>query len=85
MTLIAQEKPDPIILNIMLPDVSGIEVLRYMRREPELAKIPVIVVSAKNMPSDVRDGLEADASIYLIKPVGYMDLKNAVDRVTQAL
>ncbi len=85
MTLIAQEKPDLIILDIMMPDVSGIEVLHYMRREPSLAKIPVIVVSAKSMPSDVRNGLEAGASIYLTKPVGYIDLKNAVDRVIQAL
>ncbi|MBI1793210.1 MAG: response regulator [Chloroflexi bacterium] len=85
MTLIAQEKPDLIILDIMMPDVSGIEVLQYMRGAPELAQIPVIVVSAKSMPSDVRDGLNAGASIYLTKPVGYVDLKNAVDRVTQSL
>lgn len=85
MALIAQEKPDLIILDIMMPDVSGIEVLQYMRGAPELAQIPVIVVSAKSMPSDVRDGLNAGASIYLTKPVGYVDLKNAVDRVTQSL
>lgn len=83
MTLIAQEKPDVIILDIMMPDVSGLEVLRYMRKDPELMKIPVIVVSAKSMPSDVRTGLEAGASMYLTKPVGFVDLKNAVDRVTQ--
>ena len=69
----------------MMPDVSDIEVLRYVRREPGLEKIPVIFVSAKSMPSDIRDGLEAGASIYLTKPVGYIDLKNAVDRVIQAL
>ena len=85
LTLIAQEKPDLIILDIMMPDVSGIEVLRYMRREPGLEQIPVIVVSAKSMPSDIRDGLDAGASIYLTKPVGYIDLKNAVDRVIQGL
>lgn len=85
MALIAQEKPDLILLDIMMPDISGLEVLRYMRREPELEKIPVIVVSAKSMPSDVRDGLEAGASIYLTKPVGYIDLKNAVDRAIQGL
>lgn len=85
MSLISQEKPDVIILDIMMPDVSGIEVLRYMRREPALANIPVIVVSAKSMPSDIRTGLDAGASIYLTKPVGYIDLKNAVDRVMQGL
>ncbi|MCL4530676.1 MAG: response regulator [Chloroflexi bacterium] len=83
MNLIAQEKPDVIILDIMMPDISGIEVLRFMRREPALATIPVIVVSAKSMPSDVRTGLDAGASVYLTKPVGYIDLKNAVDSVMQ--
>jgi DNA-binding response OmpR family regulator len=83
MALIAQEKPDVIILDIMMPDVSGIEVLHFMQREPELALIPVIAVSAKSMPSDIRRGLQAGASIYLTKPVGYKDLKNAVDSVMQ--
>jgi DNA-binding response OmpR family regulator len=83
MALITQEKPDLILLDVMMPDVSGLEVLRYMRREPGLSDIPVIVVSAKSMPSDVSIGLDAGASIYLTKPVGYVDLKNAIDRVFQ--
>ncbi len=84
MTLIAQEKPDLIILDIMMPDISGIEVLHYMRSDPELASIPVVVVSAKATPADIRAGMDAGASVYLTKPVGYMDLKNAVDRLVQA-
>lgn len=79
MTLIAQERPDLILLDIMMPDVSGLEVLRYMRGTAELASIPVVVVSAKATPADIRMGLEAGASVYLTKPVSYLDLKNAVD------
>ena len=79
--MIAQEKPDLVILDIMMPDVSGLEVLRYMRREPELAPIPVIVVSAQSMPNDVRTGMDAGASLYLTKPVGFLDLKQAVEKV----
>lgn len=82
--MIAREKPDVIILDIMMPDISGLEVLRFMRREPELLDIPVIVVSARSMPSDILAGLEAGASIYLTKPVSFRDLVNAVDRVTQS-
>ncbi|MBI5934232.1 MAG: response regulator [Chloroflexi bacterium] len=80
---IIQEKPDVVILDVMMPDVSGLEVLRYMRRDPDLMNIPVIVVSAKSMPSDIRTGMEAGASVYLTKPVGYLDLKQAVERLTQ--
>jgi len=79
--MIVQEKPDLIILDIMMPDISGLEVLRYMRREPSLAPIPVIIVSAQSMPGDIRIGLEAGASIYLTKPVGFLDLKQAVEKV----
>jgi DNA-binding response OmpR family regulator len=81
--MIRQEKPDVIILDVMMPDISGLEVLRYMRREPDLVSIPVIVVSAKSMPSDIKVGLEAGASMYLTKPVGFLDLKHAVERVLQ--
>jgi len=83
ISMLTQEKPDVVILDVMMPDVSGLEVLRYMRREPALMHIPVIVVSAKSMPSDIRVGMEAGASVYLTKPVGYLDLKQAVERLTQ--
>ncbi len=83
LTLILQEKPDVVILDVMLPDLSGLEVLRFIRREPQLASLPVIIVSAKSLPSDIRTGMEAGASRYLVKPVGYIDLKNAVDSVVQ--
>jgi DNA-binding response OmpR family regulator len=84
MSLIAAEKPAAVILDIMMPDISGLEVLRYMRREPKLAKTPVVVVSAKSTPADIRNGLEAGASVYLTKPVSYLDLKEAVEKALDA-
>ena len=84
MSLIDAEKPAAIILDIMMADISGLEVLRYIQRKPGLACIPVIVVSAKSLPADIKTGLEAGASIYLTKPVGYLDLKQAVEKVLSA-
>jgi DNA-binding response OmpR family regulator len=84
MKMIAREKPAAVILDIMMPDISGLEVLHFMRREPKLAKTPVIVVSAKSMPTDIKTGLDAGASVYLTKPVGYLDLKEAVEKVLGA-
>lgn len=83
ISLIAQEKPDLIILDVMMPDISGLEVLRYMRRDPHLEKIPVIIVSAKSMPNDIKIGMEAGASMYLTKPVGFLELKQAVENFTK--
>lgn len=79
--IITAEKPDVVILDVMMPDISGLEVLRFMRREPELKNIPVILVSAKSMPSDIQIGMDAGASLYLTKPVGFLELKEAVEQV----
>jgi DNA-binding response OmpR family regulator len=81
MKMIAQEKPNAVIMDIMMPDVSGLEVLKFMRRESELKDIPVIVVSAKSTSEDIRDGMEAGASVYLTKPVAYLDLIHAVENL----
>ena len=83
ISLIVKERPDAVILDIMMPDISGLEVLRFIRRDPQLRDTPVIVVSARSMPSDIKEGLEAGATIYLTKPVGYLDLKKSVDQVIQ--
>lgn len=80
LSLISTEKPDIVILDIMMPEVSGLDILRQMRQEPEIAEIPVVVVSAKSMPADIRIGMEAGASTYLTKPVGFLELKEAVER-----
>lgn len=78
--MMATEKPDVVILDIMMPEISGLDILRQMRRNPELATIPVVVVSAKSMPADIKLGMEAGASIYLTKPVGFVELKEAIER-----
>jgi CheY-like chemotaxis protein len=79
--MMTHEKPDVVLLDIMMPEVSGLDILRKMRRDPTLANIPVVVVSAKSMPADIKIGMDAGASIYLTKPVGFLELKEAVERV----
>ena len=84
MSMSNKAEPAAVIQDIMMPDFSGLEVLRYMRREPNLAATPVVVVSTKSLPADNQSGVEAGASVFLTKPVGYSDLKNAVDTVLSA-
>lgn len=78
--MMMEEKPDIVLLDIMMPEISGLDILRQMRQDPALANIPVVVVSAKSMPADIRNGMEAGASTYLTKPVGFLELKEAVER-----
>jgi DNA-binding response OmpR family regulator len=75
---IIQHPPDAIILDIMMPDVSGLEVLHFVRSKNDFAKIPVVVVSAKGLPRDIQEGMAAGATAYLTKPVSYSDLRKAV-------
>jgi len=83
ISMVQTEIPDIVILDVMMPDISGLEVLRFMRRDPKLSKIPVIVVSAKGMPADIQDGMDAGANVYLTKPVAFRDLKDAVSKALQ--
>lgn len=78
---IAEIQPDAVVLDIMMPDMSGLEVLQYIKENPELSDIPVIIVSAKTLLSDINEGLDAGANVYLTKPVSFKDLKNAIDQV----
>ena len=78
MQMIINERPDIIILDIMMPDKSGLEILREMHSDPTLASIPVVVVSAKSLPADIKLGMDAGAFTYLTKPVGFLELKDAV-------
>ncbi len=80
IAMMITEKPDVVLLDIMMPEVSGIDILRQMHGDPALANIPVIVVSAQGMPADIKNGMEAGAFTYLTKPVGFLELKEAVER-----
>jgi DNA-binding response OmpR family regulator len=64
-----QENPDAIILDVIMPDISGFEVCRLLRTEPETAAIPVMMLTAKNRVTDKVVGFEAGADEYVTKPI----------------
>lgn len=75
---IQEKKPDLILLDIMLPDVDGLDILRKLRTAPETRKIPVIMVTAKTTEIDKVKGLDMGADDYITKPFGVMELISRV-------
>jgi two-component system phosphate regulon response regulator PhoB len=65
---IRKSPPDVVILDLMLPDVGGIEICRRLKQWPETREIPVVMVTAKGEESDVVTGLEIGADDYVVKP-----------------
>ena len=52
-------QPEMILMDVNLPDISGIEAMRILREDPVTAHIPIVALSANAMPRDIRKGLEA--------------------------
>ena len=75
------EKPDLIVLDIMLPGKDGVEVLRGIRSNPETRKIPVIMATAKGTEMDKIQGLDMGADDYLVKPFGVMEMISRIKAV----
>jgi len=75
------EEPSLILLDIMLPDMDGIEILKHLRSNPATRKIPVIVASAKGTEYDRVLGLDLGADDYLCKPFGMMEMVSRIRAV----
>ena len=68
LAMVTAEPPDLVFLDVMLPGMSGIDVLRAMRANPDLSDVAVVVVSAWQGPQDVAAALESGADGFLEKP-----------------
>lgn len=82
---VAQDRPDLLILDVMMPNMDGITVCETLRAQAETAVLPIILLSARTSPEAVRTGLEAGANVYLGKPVGREDLIHTVREVLAAV
>lgn len=78
---LTKEKPDLVILDIMLPREDGVEVLQFLKENPETRKIPVIMATAKGMEYDKIRSLDLGADDYLVKPFGMMEMVSRVKAV----
>jgi two-component system alkaline phosphatase synthesis response regulator PhoP len=75
------ERPDLIILDVMMPKMDGFEVLRHLQANPETRDIPVIMLTAKAQDVDVFRGWASGASAYLTKPFNPLETLTHVNRI----
>lgn len=75
------EKPDLIVLDIMLPGKDGMDILQEIRSNPETEKIPVIMATAKGTEIDKIQGLDKGADDYLVKPFGTMEMVSRIKAI----
>ncbi len=75
---VKEKKPDGVLLDIMLPDEDGIEILQKLRKHPETKRLPIILVTAKSTELDRVKGLDSGADDYIVKPFGVMELISRV-------
>jgi DNA-binding response OmpR family regulator len=70
LALIRAEKPDLVVLDVMLPTLDGLTVCRRVRKDESVAHIPIIMLTARGTEADKVDGLDSGADDYIVKPFG---------------
>ena len=78
LAILGSQPLDAVILDIMMPDVDGYEVLRQIRARPATRDLPVIFLTAKSTPADIEKGLAMGANYYITKPFSGLDLVRKV-------
>ena len=74
LELVKRERPNLLILDLMLPHLSGLDVCRRLRKEPDTARLPILMLTAKAEETDKVLGLELGGDDYLTKPFGPREL-----------
>jgi DNA-binding response OmpR family regulator len=78
------ERPDALILDVLMPGLNGLRVLSRLKSDPELAGMPVVMLTAQSDPEDQRLGLDLGADYYLCKPFDPRDVTALIRRILPA-
>ncbi len=73
--------PDLILLDLVMPKMSGMEVLKWIREQGELKRTAVLILTSSEKPEDVKDSTKLGANGYVVKPTKFEDLKNLVKTI----
>jgi len=82
---VAEDIPDMIVLDVMMPRMDGFEVLKNLQADPKYKDIPVIMLTAKAQDADIFKGWQSGVSSYLTKPFNPKELLVFVQRIFQSL
>lgn len=82
-TLLTSKMPQVLILDINMPEVSGLDLLEFLRRRPEWKELPIIMLSSESADSIVDKALALGADTYIMKPVTIQDLDKAMTTALQ--
>ena len=80
---VAAESPDLLILDVMMPGLNGLQVLRALRQREETKDLPVIMLTARKGHGDILDGFMGGANLYLTKPCQMEELVSSVKRMLE--
>lgn len=82
LKVLRKTRPDLILMDVMMPDMGGLEVARYIKSTPQLADIPIVMITGKSDKNIVTESLKAGAADFVVKP---FDRDTLLGKVTQAL
>ena len=82
-TLLTGERPDILVLDINMPEVSGLDLLEFLRRRPEWKDLPVVMLSSEAADVTVDEAMELGADGYVMKPVTLEELDKAIETAFQ--
>src|SRR5688572_16642790 len=85
LSLAKKHQPDLILLDVMLPEKSGLEICAELKADPETKSMPVIFLTARALPVDIKDALSRGALGYLAKPFDPMTLINQINAILSPL
>ena len=83
LELIREKQPDLALLDVMMPEMTGLEVLNAVRGNPLTAFTPIILLSAKGQTAEIERGLQSGATRYLVKPFEPLTLRTCVAEVLE--
>lgn len=81
LELVKQEKPDLVILDVMMPGMTGYEVCKHIKNNSDISDTKILILTAKGQQSDKEAALEAKADYYLAKPFSPMELLSLVEEI----